>query len=78
LTLPREVCEQLEAKIGDRLLMTIEDKTLILRPSKQVALDALREIQRAFAASGITEEELQESGRQIRRELIRERYGIGE
>ena len=41
---------------------------------KERALQLLAEIQQAFQESGITEEELQEEGRRIRRQLVRERY----
>lgn len=36
---------------------------------------ALRAIQESFAASGVSEEEFQESGRQIREELYQKYYG---
>ena len=41
------------------------------------ALAALEEIQRAFAASGVTEAELQAEGRRIREQLSREYYDRG-
>ena len=75
ITLPKAVCERLGIKPGDKLRLTIEGDTLVARPSKAVALEALRAIQEAFQRSGITEEELLESGRRIREELARERYG---
>jgi bifunctional DNA-binding transcriptional regulator/antitoxin component of YhaV-PrlF toxin-antitoxin module len=74
LTLPREVCEALEIKAGDGLSLELVEGALLLRPNKGVALDALRAIQEAFAESGITEEELLESGRQVREELVREKW----
>ena len=77
LTLPKEICDQLELKPGDVLNLTVENSTLIATAGKKVALDALREIQEAFQRSGITEEELLESGTQIRRELAEELYGKG-
>ena len=40
------------------------------------ALAVLDEIRRAFAASGVTEAELQAEGRRIREQLSRERYGL--
>lgn len=46
-----------------------------VRPGETRAEAALRELQEGFAASGITEEEFQESGRQIREELYRKYYG---
>ena len=75
LTLPREVCEALGIDTGDRLDVEVHDGSAVLRPSKQRALDALKEIQEAFARAGITEKELQEEGRRVRRQLTAERYG---
>lgn len=78
VTLPREVCDQLGIEPGDTLELTVEDSVLIARSRKKIALDALREIQAALERSGISEEEFQKSGREIRRELGRELYGVGE
>ena len=77
LTLPAEVCDQLGVQVGDRLEISVKDGALLARPKKAVALEALEEIQRAFAASGITEEELQAEGRRIREQLAREYYDRG-
>jgi bifunctional DNA-binding transcriptional regulator/antitoxin component of YhaV-PrlF toxin-antitoxin module len=73
LTLPRGVCEQLGIAPGDVLELSLEGDTLVARPRKKAALEALREIRQAFERSGITEEELQEAGRLARREITRER-----
>ncbi|MEW6232932.1 MAG: AbrB/MazE/SpoVT family DNA-binding domain-containing protein [Chloroflexota bacterium] len=59
ITLPAELCERLGRRVGDRLEVRLEDDTLVVKPKKTLALRALREIQAAFAASGMTEEELQ-------------------
>lgn len=75
VTLPREICNQMGIGPGDVLEMTVDDSTLIARPRKTVALESLKEIQRAFERSGISEEELQEAGYRIRQEVSRERYG---
>ncbi len=75
VTLPREVCDQLGIGPGDVLELTVENSTLIARPRKTIALEALKEIQKAFQRSGITEDELQKTGRRIRQEVARERYG---
>lgn len=78
VTLPEEVCKALGLEVGDRLELSVGgDGTVVLRPKKTVALAALREIQRAFKASGLTEEELQETGRRVRERLSRDRYGEG-
>ncbi|MDD5701331.1 MAG: AbrB/MazE/SpoVT family DNA-binding domain-containing protein [Dehalococcoidales bacterium] len=77
ITLPGKVCEQLGIKPGDVLEVTVEDCILIARPKRMVALEALKEIQQAFKRSGVTEKELQETGRRIRREVAQERFGAG-
>lgn len=41
----------------------------------ELVREILREIQASFAASGMTEEELQEGGRKVREGIYRERYG---
>ena len=74
MTLPRQVCEALGVGPGDRLVLEVSDGVLIVRPRQAAALDALRELQRAIAESGMTEKELLESGREIRDELFREKY----
>ena len=73
LTLPRGVCEQLGIGPGDVLELSLEGDTLVARPRKKAALEALREIRQAFERSGITEDELQEAGRRARQEIARER-----
>lgn len=75
VTLPKDVCDQLGIQPGDILEVTVEDCILIARPRKAVALEALKEIQQAFERSGVTEQELQEAGKRIRREVAGERYG---
>jgi AbrB family looped-hinge helix DNA binding protein len=71
VTLPREICKQLGIEPGDRLELTLEDSVLIVRPKKTMALEALKEIQRVFARSGLTEKELLEAGKQTRKKLLR-------
>ena len=74
VTLPGKVCEQLGIEPGDMLELVVEGSALVAKPKKAVALEALREIREAFKRSGITEEELQETGRRMRRGVIGERY----
>ena len=73
LTLPRGVCEQLGINPGDVLELSLEGDTLVVRPKKKAALEALKEIRQAFERSGVTEEKLQEAGRQVRQEVTGER-----
>jgi AbrB family looped-hinge helix DNA binding protein len=76
VTIPKKLCDELGIEPGDILVLTVENSTLTARPRKTAALEALREIQRAFEKSGVTEEELQEESRRVRQEIIRERYDL--
>lgn len=76
VTIPKELCDRLGIEPGDVLELVVEDSALIARPRKSVALEALKEIQQAFRRSGIIEKELQQTGRQVRQEAARERYGV--
>ena len=73
VTLPGWLCDTLGVEVGDRLTATVVEDGIVLRGSKQVALDALREIQAAFAAAGISESDLQKEGRRVRAEIAAER-----
>jgi len=75
LTLPKKIGDRLGIEPGDLLELTVKDSTIIVRPRKIAALEALKEIRRAFKRSGVTEEELQKEGRRARQEVARERYG---
>ncbi len=78
VTIPREICELLGIGPGDVLELRVEDSMIIGRPKKNIALDSLGEIQSALKRAGISEEELLESGREIREELAGELYGSGD
>ena len=75
VTLPKEICDRLGISEGDVLELTVDDSRLIAKSRKKIALDALSAIQDAFQKSGITEEELQEEARRVRKEIMNERYG---
>jgi AbrB family looped-hinge helix DNA binding protein len=75
VTLPSELCDQLGIVPGDVLEFTVEGSALVARPRKVAALTSLREIQRAFKASGVSEDDVQQSAKRVRQEVARERYG---
>ncbi len=75
ITIPKEICEQLGVDQGDVLELTVNNSIMIAKPKKNIALDALIEIQNAFKRSGITEEELLETGEEIRHGNLMERNG---
>jgi hypothetical protein len=60
---------------GDRLANSVGDQGVLLTPRRANALGALREIHAAFAAAGLTEDELQDEGLGVREELGSVRRG---
>ena len=76
VTLPKEICQQLGIVPGDTLELTLDGAALVARPKKARALDAAKEIREMFKTSGITEAELQDSGKEIRRDVLRSRYSV--
>jgi AbrB family looped-hinge helix DNA binding protein len=74
ITLPAGICERLGISVGDRLEVRLEGETLIARPKKAVAREALRELREVFASAGVGEEELQQYATKIRSRLYSERY----
>jgi AbrB family looped-hinge helix DNA binding protein len=75
VTLPKDICDRLGIEPGDALELMVKDSVLIATPRKSVSMESLKEIQQAFKRSGITEEDLQKTGRRVRQEITRERDG---
>ena len=61
ITLPSKVCEKLGIDFGDKLELSIKDDSIVVKPKKTIALNALNEIRKAFKKSDITEGELLKS-----------------
>ena len=74
LTLPKDICDELGLKPGDRLALEIHNGVLVAKPAGQAVLDALEAISKALHEVGVTEADLLEGGKQVRDELFRERY----
>lgn len=75
VTLPAEICRELDLDVGDTVTLELTDGALLLTPGPKRALDALAELHRIFAEAGVSEEELQDEGRRVRAELSSQRYG---
>lgn len=58
-TFPSDLLQKLGIGVGDSLEIIVEREKAILKPKKQVALDALKEIQKAFGHSNVSEKEMQ-------------------
>lgn len=76
-TFPRKLLEELGIGEGDSLVAKVKEKKIILKPKKQIALDAFKELQRAFQESGVSEKEMQDNLIKIRKQIYEERYSKG-
>lgn len=60
-TFPKALLKELDLDVGDKLEAKTDGKKIILKAKRQMALDALKEIQRIVKESGVPEKELQEA-----------------
>jgi len=60
-TLPNALLQIMGVSVGDQLEITIKNKQALIKPKKQIALEALKAIQKAFGESGISLKQLQQS-----------------
>lgn len=60
--------------MGDKLIAEVKSNKVVLKPKKQVFMDALAEIQRIVKESGIPEKEMQDNLKKIRKQIYEERY----
>lgn len=74
ITLPKEVCDALGIRPGARLVLRLEGEALVVEPARLMLRRALEEISAGLKEASVTEEEWLESGRQIRRKLVREKW----
>jgi AbrB family looped-hinge helix DNA binding protein len=78
VTLPTEFRKKLGLKKGDVVSVVETPEGLLIAPQELVAARALDRIGEALKANGLSLEDLIDSGREERGELIKERYGLGE
>ena len=76
VTLPAEIRRRLGLKKGDLVAVEGTPEGVLITPQEVVAAKALDEIGAILRAQGLSLDELVESGRDTRDELLRELYGI--
>jgi len=76
VTLPVEVRRALGLKKGDLVAVTQTEDGVLITPQQVIAIKALDRVGEILRAHGASLEELMESGREIRGELVKEKYGL--
>ena len=78
VTLPVEFRKKYNLKKGDAIVFKETEDGLVISPREALAMKYLDEIGDALKGKGITLEDMIASGEEIRKELIREKYGLEE
>ena len=78
VTIPAEIREKLKLKKGDRVVFIETTKGVVIQPAEVVVSAALDSIGNDLKAKGVTLEQLIESGREIRSDLLEEEYGLSD
>ena len=78
ITLPVEFRKKYNLKKGDAIVFKETEDGLVISPREALTMKLLDEIGEALKEKGITLEDMIASGEEIRKELIREKYGLEE
>lgn len=73
-TLPQLLLQEVGLAVGDSLVAEVDNKKIVLKPQKQVSIDAFKAIQKAFQESGIPESDFQEAIKKDREAYARKNY----
>ena len=76
VTIPSEIRQKLGLKKGDVVAFVETEQGVLISPQEVIAMEALDRIGAILKEKGVTLEELIESGREVRGELVEEEYGL--
>lgn len=76
VTLPAKVRRKLGLKKGDLVAVVQTEEGVLITPQEVIALQALNRIGAELKKKGLTLEGLMESGREIRGQILKEKYGL--
>ena len=76
VTLPTEVRGKLGLKKGDLVAVEQTESGILITPQEVVAMKTLDRIGAELKKQGLTLEEMIESGREIRGQIVKEKYGL--
>lgn len=78
VTIPAAIRRKLGLKTGDLVAFVETDQGVLLSPQGVVGMQALDTIGQILRDQGVDLEAVIESGRDIRGELVKERYGLAD
>ncbi len=78
VTIPADLRRRWGLERGTVVTFEETEEGILIRPQKMLPMEALDRLGRLLAERGLRLEDLLTSGRQIREEIAREQYGLGE
>lgn len=78
VTIPIEIRDRMGIQEGDLIAFVETDEGILITRQEIAAMRLLNQIGQALKEKGIDLDELIDSGRELRGELIKERYGLTE
>jgi len=78
VTIPAEIREQLGLIPGSVVAFIVTEKGVLISRQEIVAMDTLDKIGNLLQQQGVSLDEIIESGRELRSDLIQEHYGLDE
>jgi AbrB family looped-hinge helix DNA binding protein len=76
VTIPKEIREKAGLKKGDLVRFEVTKQGILISPQEVVATEALEKIGEILRENGLTIEQLIESGREIRGQIVKKKYGL--
>lgn len=73
--LPKELRRDYRLRVGDAVVFEQTDEGWLIRPDEDDPMRRLNELGALLTAQGITLDDLIAAGRELRGEIVRERYG---
>src|SRR3990172_3171349 len=76
VTLPAEVRKRMGLKKGDLVAVVETENGVLITPQEVLGAKALERVGQILRDQGLTREDMIESGREIRGQLAKDKYGI--
>ena len=74
--LPKELRQDYRLRVGDAVVFEQTDEGWLIRPDEEDPMRRLNELGELLTAQGITLDDLIAAGRELRGQIVRERYGV--
>jgi AbrB family looped-hinge helix DNA binding protein len=76
VTIPTKIRRKLNLRKGDMVMFVETDAGVLIKPAELIVTEALDKIGEALKADGISREKWNKRSREIRKQLLKEMYGL--